>query len=86
MEWLAGWWRAGWGGGPGGVAGRVRWGVGSGGWLGQVAGWRGGGGPGGRGGMDILSKECSGVNTVICRIPNHLCRIFYFTQEKCIFA
>ena len=62
------------------MGGRVGWLAGSGGGL------EGGGGPGGRGGMDILSKECSGVNTVICRIPNHLCRIFYFTQEKCIFA
>ena len=45
-------WRAGWGGGPGRVAGRVGW----------RAGW--GGGPGGRRGMDLRSKECSGVNIV----------------------
>ena len=40
------------GGGPGRVAGRVRWRAGS------------GGGPGDWGGMDLQSKECSGVNIV----------------------
>ena len=68
---------AGWGGGPGGVAGRVGWRAGSGGgpvwWLaGRVAGrvWlrAGGGGtpgrPGGQRGMDLRSKEYSGVNVV----------------------
>ena len=37
-----------------------------------------GGGSGGRKGMDLLSKECSGVNKV-SRIFYHLHRIFYFT-------
>ena len=68
VGWRVGW-RAGWGGGPGRVAGRVGWRAGSGGGLGRVAGrvgWRAGwgGGPGGRRGMDLRSKECSGVNIV----------------------
>ena len=68
------WWRARRGGGLGGVA--VGWDGGPRGWLagscggsGQVAGrvrWRAGsgGGPGDRRGMDLRSKECSGVNIV----------------------
>ena len=50
----AGWegWQAGWGGGPCGMEGRVGWRAGS------------GGRPGDRRGMDLLSKECSGVNIV----------------------
>ena len=57
-------------GGQDGVAGRVGWGVRSGGGQGQVAGrgagpaGRGGGGPDGWRGMNIWSKECSGVNIV----------------------
>ena len=47
----------------GGVAGRVGWRAGSGGGLVGEAG-RVGGGPGGRRGMDLQSKECSGVNIV----------------------
>ena len=45
-------WRAGWDGGQGLVAGGVRWRAGS------------GGGPGDWRGMDLRSKECSGVNIV----------------------
>ena len=45
------------------MAGRVGWWAGSGGGPGgRRAGW--GGGPGGRRGMDLQSKECSGVNIV----------------------
>ena len=56
-------WQAGWGGWPVGMAGQM------GGGPGQVAGrieWRAGsgGGPGDRRGMDLRSKECSGVNIV----------------------
>ena len=56
-------WQAGWGGWPGG------WQAGSGSWQGQVAGrvrWLAGsgGGPGDQRRMDLLSKECSGVNIV----------------------
>ena len=56
-------WRAGWGGWQGVMAGRV------GGGPGRVAGrvgWRAGsgGGPGDWRGMDLQSKECSGVNIV----------------------
>ena len=60
-------WLAGWGGWQGGMAGRVWWWAGSGGGQGRVAG-RGGGGPGGRSGMDLQSKECSGVNIVMWNI------------------
>ena len=58
VGWRAGWdgwsggWRAGSGGGQGRVAGLVRLRAGS------------GGGPGDRRGMDLQSKECSGVNIV----------------------
>ena len=58
VGWLAGWdgwpgvWLAGSGGGQGGVSGRVGWRAGSGGGLGD------------RRGMDLQSKECSGVNIV----------------------
>ena len=69
MSGIAGrvWRQAGWGGGPGGMAGG--WRAGSGGGPGLVAGrvgWRAGsgGGPGDRRGMDLQSKECSGVNIV----------------------
>ena len=60
---------AGWGGGSGGVAGRVgwqaKWGGGQGGVAGRVGRQaRSGGGPGGWRGMDLRSKECSGVNIV----------------------
>ena len=56
-------WLAGWGGGPSWVAGRVGWRAG---WVAGRVEWRAwsGGGPGGWRGMDLLSKECSGVNIV----------------------
>ena len=64
----------GWGGELGWAVGRVRWLAVWRGWPGgmqalegQVGpGWLTGcdGGPGGRRGMDLLSKECSGVNIV----------------------
>ena len=62
-------WRAGWGGWQGQAAGRVLWRAGWGGGQGGVAGrlgWRAwsGGGQGGRKGMDLRSKEYSGVNIV----------------------
>ena len=46
------------------VTGLVRWRVWLGGGQGRVAGRRGGGGQGGQRGMDLRSKECSGVNIV----------------------
>ena len=54
-------WLAGRGSGQGGMAGQM------GGWLGRVAGqiwWlaESGGGPSDRRGVDLRSKECSGVN------------------------
>ena len=60
---------AGWGGGQGGVAGRVGWRAWSGGRPGRVAGRVGrragwGGWPGGQSRMDLQSKGCSGVNIV----------------------
>ena len=45
------------------MAGRVGSGIGSGGRQGWVVG-RVGGGQGGRRGMDLRSKECSGLNIV----------------------
>ena len=65
--------QAGWscgqgGGGQGEVAGRVGWRAWWDGGLGRVEGRvglrGGGGGQGGRRGMDLQSKECSGVNIV----------------------
>ena len=53
-----GWVAAGWGGGPGRVAGRVRCLAGSGDWTGGKAGQVVGGG------VDLWGKECSGVNIV----------------------
>ena len=65
MSGIAGrvWRQAGWGGRLGGVAGRVGWRAG---WVAGRVGWRAGsgGGPGDRRGMDLQSKECSGVNIV----------------------
>ena len=52
------WWRARWGGGQDGMEGRVRWRAGS--W----GAGRGGGRAGGSEGMDLRSKEGSGVNIV----------------------
>ena len=55
------------------MAGRVGW------WAGS------GGGLGGRSGMDLRSKECSGVNIVtlnLRRIFNHLRKIFDFAERK----
>ena len=57
-------WRAGWDGGQGRVAGRVGQPVRSGGRPWGVKG----DGPGGRRGMDLRSKECSGVNIVTLNI------------------
>ena len=63
-DWVG--WQAGWDGRQGG------WQAGSGGWQGQVAGRVRGGVSGGRQrdwrGMDLWSKECSGVNIVMKHI------------------
>ena len=61
-------WRAGWGGGQGGEAGRIGWRAGLDGWQYAVAGQVGAGWvgwlAGGQNGVDLRSKECSGVNIV----------------------